>query len=365
MLWIIFALLVGAAALIALWPLSRAVNADVSPARLVYATALSEIETDRSRGLLSDADVDVATTNAARMLIATSATSQRSPALIEADIQRKKIVSVIVLLLLPFMSFSLYSTLGAGDGGLQSPNAQSQQKPEDLLQALQKIEAHLKDHPDDGVGFEVVAPVYSRMGKLPQAINAYKQALRLLGETPERNANYAEALIVERNGEVSPEAERVLMAAVSAEPDQPKANYYLGAAAEQRGDTSKASEIWRALLLHGAPDAPWRQDVETRLAALNSQPAGKDAREIGTNEPGQISDTSAPMISSMVAGLAAKLEKDPAQLDGWLKLIRSYVVLKDSAQAQSTLNKAKAQFHSDAASLKQILDLAGTLGLEK
>ncbi len=40
------------------------------------------------------------------------------------------------------------------------------------------------------------------------------------------------------------------------------------------------------------------------------------------------------MIRSMVDGLAQKLEADPRNLDGWLRLIRARVVLKETDVAQ-------------------------------
>ena len=43
------------------------------------------------------------------------------------------------------------------------------------------IEAHLAKNPQDGRGWEVVAPVYVRTGRTNDAVKAYESALRLLG----------------------------------------------------------------------------------------------------------------------------------------------------------------------------------------
>ena len=69
------------------------------------------------------------------------------------------------------------------------------------------------------------------------------------------------------------------------------------------------------------------------------------------------------MIRSMVAGLAAKLEKDPSQLDGWLRLIRSYIVLNQRDDAVAALGKARAQFNADPQALSRINEMARSQGL--
>ena len=51
----------------------------------------------------------------------------------------------------------------------------------DLAAAIAKIEAHLAQHPDDGRGYEVLAPVYLRIGRANDAVRAASEALRLLG----------------------------------------------------------------------------------------------------------------------------------------------------------------------------------------
>jgi cytochrome c-type biogenesis protein CcmH len=48
------------------------------------------------------------------------------------------------------------------------------------------------------------------------------------------------------------------------------------------------------------------------------------------------------MIRSMVAGLAAKLDQDPGNLDGWLRLTRAYQVLGESEKASSARSRAAA-----------------------
>ncbi len=358
MLWIIFALLVGIAALTALWPLSRTPLLKSDADRLVYEASVLAIAADVSRGLLSKAEADYAKATAARAFLSKSAIADTVPSGTASGLLRKKMMSVFIVLVFPFASFGLYSKLGAGDVtsmAAVSPGAETQM---DLPAALKKIEDHLREHPEDGAGYEVIAPVYTRLGRFSDAASAYLAANRLLGETPERLANYAEALILIQNGKVTDDAEKALKAAVLAEPFHPKANFYLGLEAEQAGDKPKAKSIWTSLLQNSPADAAWRADVEAHLAAIDGDPANQP-----TSASNAIPQADAPMIRGMVEGLAAKLEQNPNQLEGWLRLIRSYVVLKDIDKAKITLEKAKAHFASDATASLQIQQLALSLGL--
>jgi cytochrome c-type biogenesis protein CcmH len=51
-------------------------------------------------------------------------------------------------------------------------------------------------------------------------------------------------------------------------------------------------------------------------------------------------ETSA-FINSMVSGLVEKLKAEPDDIDGWLRLSRSYIVLKNLAPARESLKEAK------------------------
>jgi len=69
------------------------------------------------------------------------------------------------------------------------------------------------------------------------------------------------------------------------------------------------------------------------------------------------------MIRGMVERLAERLKENKSDLEGWLRLIRSYAVLKETDKAQDAAATAKQQFASDAKALEQIDALTQGLGL--
>ncbi len=69
------------------------------------------------------------------------------------------------------------------------------------------------------------------------------------------------------------------------------------------------------------------------------------------------------MIRGMVDRLASRLKENGADLDGWLRLIRSYAVLNESGKAQEAAASARKQFASEPEALTRIETLTGELGI--
>jgi cytochrome c-type biogenesis protein CcmH len=232
----------------------------------------------------------------------------------------------------------------------------------DLAAAIAKIEAHLAQHPDDGRGYEVLAPVYLRLGRAGDAVSAARAALRLLGETPARYALYGEALVAAANGVVTQEAKQSFEAAAK-DPSAAEPRFFLGLAAEQEGDIARATDIWGKLVAEAPQDAPWAQALRERVAALGAGPESRQdglaAKIEALPEAGQMT-----AIRGMVEGLAARLAQNGQDLEGWLRLVRSYTVLHEPGKARSALIDAKRNLAGDPSAIARIEALARELGLE-
>ena len=64
-----------------------------------------------------------------------------------------------------------------------------------------------------------------------------------------------------------------------------------------------------------------------------------------------------------MASLDAKLREDPKNIEGWMRLIRSYGVLKQPDKAADALKRGLAVFPADSAEGKQMLALAQGMGI--
>jgi cytochrome c-type biogenesis protein CcmH len=71
----------------------------------------------------------------------------------------------------------------------------------------------------------------------------------------------------------------------------------------------------------------------------------------------------AEMIRGMVQQLAGRLHADGSDVEGWLKLVRSYAVLGDRDKAKDAASDARHALSNHPDQVKRIDDLVKDLGL--
>jgi cytochrome c-type biogenesis protein CcmH len=370
-LWIIFAVMTAAAILAVLWPLGRgprpaAGGSDV----LVYRDQLKEIDRDRSSGLIGEAEAEAARLEVSRRLLA-AAEPPPVPVSPTAQMQwakRRHIAAVATLIVLALGPLGLYVALGSPSipGEPAFARASTATGRESIAALVSQVEAHLARNPNDGAGWEVLAPVYARLGRFDDAVTARKKALILNGATAAREADLGEAETAAADGVVTAEAKAAFDRAVARDGHEVKARYFLGLAAEQDGKGEDAAAIWRSLLADAPAGAPWTGFVREALARVSNTPlvlAGPDASDIAAAS-NMSDDERRDMIRGMVARLADRLQGDGADVEGWLRLVRAYVVLGDRDKAKGAAAAARRALGERPGDVKRIDDLVKGLGLE-
>lgn len=378
--WVLCAVLTAAVLYTVTRPLATrtvdgSADVGVSSDVAVYRDQLSEIEADRLRGLLSDAEAEAARVEISRRLLA-KAEAGRVASTVEPRRSSKaaKVTFISAAILVPALSLTFY--LAVGSPGLPGqPHAARIAVPSEratIDSLVAKVEERLRAHPEDGQGWDVIAPVYLRQGRFTEAAQAYRHAIRLLGESPRRLDGLGEATVFASNGIVTEEARRTFARLAELEPAQPEPRFWLALAKEQDGDLAGALEGYRKLVADAPPNADWRQSVEQRIAELEQRMGagatpedgrGPTAEDIAAAEKLAPADRAA-MIQQMVEGLAQRLEADGTDLAGWQRLLRAYTVLGQKDKANDALTKARKAFADDAPALAALDDLARRLGLD-
>jgi cytochrome c-type biogenesis protein CcmH len=390
--WVISAAMVAAAVLALTWPLSRKAglarqeaDADVA----AYGQSLKEIEADRGRGLLSEEEAEAARIEVSRRLLARVEAAERSSAAgvaASASSRVREPVFYAIALLIPAAAMGLYLALGSPALPDKPHAARLHQAPAkaSIAELVVRVEERLRAHPEDGQGWDVIAPVYLRFERYQDAAQAYRNAIRLLGETPRRLIGLGESLARGRDGVVAEEARQAFERALALEAGNRAARFWLALAKEQDGRLSEALADFRALLAGEPPEASSRTILEERISALTARLGGKgtasppgdagtsgaardnrgpDAAEVAAAERLSPAERNA-MISGMVEGLAKRLKQDGKDLPGWERLVRAYVVLGRRQDALEALAGARRAFAGDATSLAALDSLAQSLGLE-
>ena len=358
-IWIILLAMTAAAVMAVLWPLSRhyAVTRQADPDTQFYREQVAEIERDLARGVLLPSEAEAARAEAGRRLLrATGVHGDAYAAVGEPALRRRRAASTLALSIIPILALATYEIYGSPQVLNHPPAAGMAQQAEgvDFMAAVSQIESHLAKNPQDGRGWEVIAPVYLRMGRIDDAVKAYEAAVRYQAPDANRFANYGEVLVMAKDGLVSGEAQAAFEQALKLDASSPKARFYLARAAVQDGQIEKAKAAYAELISLSPPDAPWVEAVKQELAALDgSLPTGRQ-------EAGQIGPDA---IAGMVAGLASRLEAQGGTAEEWARLMRSYTVLGQRDKAMDAARRAKEALAQDSAALKTIDAMAQELKL--
>jgi len=234
----------------------------------------------------------------------------------------------------------------------------------------------------DAADWRVVGWAYAEKGDSEASAAAYRKAAAIEPANAENWSSLAEALQTASTS-VVPEASAALEKALALDPSDPRARYFLAVQKDLRGDHKGALENWAALLRDTPAGAPWRADLERTIAQGASRnklavpeavaapasapvataaipgPSPDQLAAAGSIPPGQQD----AMARAMVERLAARLAANPRDADGWIRLMRSRVVLNDPAGAGQALQSGLAAFAGDGATQGRLKSAAAQLGL--
>lgn len=365
-LWFVFALMTAAAIFAVLLPLGLRGRQQIEGSEAsVYKDQLAEVDRDRAAGLIAAPEAEAARVEISRRLLAAADQEHGRPAM-QSNPRLRRSISVLALIGLPVLSLAIYLPQGSPrlpDFPLAARNRAPEGQPIDSLVA--QVENHLAKHPTDGRGWSVLAPVLLRLGRFNDAVRAYRNAIAYSGETAEARADLGVAIVAAAGGVVTDDAKAQFKRALGLKPDEPRASYFLGLAAEQDGRKTDAASIWRAMLDKAPANAPWRPVVQQALARVGGDGLGP-ALSAPTMRAAQnmTAANREAMIHSMVARLAGQLKQNGNDVQGWLRLVRAYMVMGDRAKAESARADARQAVAKDPERLKQLNEGLKNLGLD-
>ncbi len=387
LLWVGFAVLTAAVLALLMRSLRGgegiASNLDSRDADLaVYRDQLAEIDRERAEGLLQGIEAETARAEIGRRILARAEASTTSAAARSAGSGSSRWLGILATV--PVAAVGLYLVYGspALPGLPHASRIAVRPDKAGVEELVARVEARLKEHPGDGQGWDVLGPVYLMQQRFPEAADAFRRSIAILGSSAKRQWGLAQSLIGAGDGAVSAEARAALEKVLSLEPGRNEVRFWIAYGKEQDGKREEAVAEYRAILASSPAEAPWRGAVEDRLAGLGAaaEPArgprlaaGNSAATPADRGP-SASDVAAAqamspeaqqeMIGKMVAGLAQRLKDNGLDLAGWQKLVRAYKVLGRDADARKALADARASFAGNAAALEEIGALARSLGFD-
>ncbi len=225
----------------------------------------------------------------------------------------------------------------------------SNPSPQDLRGLIAALAQTVRNRPKDGKGWTLLGRGYLTLGDANDAAAAFRRGIPVSPavQRPELYSAYGEALTLAAGGAVPAEAEGAFRHALAGNPKDFAARYYLGLAYASRRDAPRALALWDSLLADAPPNVSWRAELVDRMAMLRAA--------TGT----------APAVGAMVTSLAERLKREPADLDGWQRLIRAYSVLGEHDKANNALAQARSALKANPEAQARLGVEARQLKLER
>jgi len=283
-----------------------------------------------------------------------------------------------------------FNVLGGAGGGTPAATATGGDSIEALKAAA---EASSKD----AGPWSDLAFAYFQAQRFDEAAGAYRRALSIAPDEAVLWSALGESLVLaSKRDPLPPEALQAFRKAVSLDPQDPRARYFLAAKKDIDKDHEGAIAAWLALLADSPQGAPWEADlvrtieqvgqmnkidVAPRIAKAQAGrkpaliapgsgavagdqastalrgPSAADVAAAGAMKPSE----QRQMAQGMVEQLEARLQSEPKNLDGWVMLIRSRMTLGEPAKAKAAL---EAAVKANPGSTAQLREQAAGLGVK-
>ncbi|WP_066680163.1 c-type cytochrome biogenesis protein CcmI [Caulobacter sp. CCH9-E1] len=233
-----------------------------------------------------------------------------------------------------------------------------------LLQPAQiaaVLEGVAAERPNDAEPLVFLAKARAAAGDMAGAEQALRRAVDRAPNRADIWSLLGETFVIEAKGDIGADAKLAFSRALKADPKDLRARYYLGRARIAEGDVAGGVGDWRALLNSLAPNDPARTALGREIAEVEAA-GGLPAPEPAADQNPQVQG----MIAGMVEGLAARLAQSPDDPDGWVRLVRAYAVLGETAKRDVALATASARFKDQPkvlAALRQAADAPAQPGM--
>ena len=214
----------------------------------IFRDQLRELETEKSEGMLAEADFEQARRELQRRLLEEVEPEAVTQAAAASHAPSRK-TAIAILLLLPVLALLGYGVLGRPQAlDPMQTAARPKVSPEQINAMVAKLAERMQANPDDMQGWLMLARSYKTMGRYEDAAAAYGKAEKVINDDPELLASYAETLAMASGTGLKGKPAQLIARALKLDPKQPHALFLAGAAAMEAGDKKQAIAYWEALL---------------------------------------------------------------------------------------------------------------------
>ncbi|MDA9008911.1 c-type cytochrome biogenesis protein CcmI [Alphaproteobacteria bacterium] len=217
---------------------------------------------------------------------------------------------------------------------------------DELDEIATDLEAVVADGNGTGQTYYLLGDTYRRLGRFSEASIKFTQAYEANYAPFQSLMAIAETAIAEQQGGVNDVARQALSKAAELDGKNLRLQFYRGAILAQDGEFDNALGLWENLRAKSSDPELNRQldiNIQAIKKGLNGDQQPGPSQEDIVAAQDMTADDRQSMIEGMVERLAGKLEEDPSDVDGWLRLIRAYLVLEKRTEAEVAIHSLLEQ----------------------
>lgn len=360
MTWAPFAVLALIASIIMAMPMLRQKRSVVASSEAIPAVLLDQLDEvgrDIERGVISKEEGQGAEQEIKRRILMHA---RKNPQNAKRSTKGGRSALILSAVLVPVFAAVYYTSMGSPEisSVAFAKRLEERQEAAQINDAAARLYDRLVGDPNGGPseGWMLLGQAYAKMGRFPDAVAAFE----IVSDRPEADSAVfsmlAEALINDEEGIVTPRAEDAIDKAIALGPSNPAAVYYKAIALSQAGDAELARNILIERLEAADGFYPWMEtllseanrigaeigDIPVPITRFDSmtETFGPTQEDI-LNAQNMSEEDRGAFIQSMVERLAARLEDEPNDLEGWMQLGNAYSVLGRVDEAIDALEKAE------------------------
>ncbi len=310
-----------------------------------YRRQLAEIGDLADRGLIEAGERKSAEAEAGRRLLAAADAPAEAWT---ADPSRPLVLAAAFAA--PALALALYLTVGAPgaldqpfEGRLKTWMAANPEQlgPQEMAAVLNRMTSQ---RPNDPEGYRFLALAEGASNNPSGAVRAVKRAVRIAPGRADLWEMLGEALIYQGGGAISDDARDAFAQALKLDQTNLAARFNLARGKVAGGDKAGGVGDLQAMLAALPADDQHRPALQAAIAEAQGAPAS--ARGLNADQ--------LTAVRGMVAGLAERLSKAPDDPAGWVKLVRAYAVLGDTAKREAALRQASTRYANKPDILEQL-----------
>ncbi|HQU80197.1 MAG TPA: c-type cytochrome biogenesis protein CcmI [Azonexus sp.] len=237
----------------------------------IFRDQLKELETEKTEGMLADADFEQARRELQRRLLEDVEPDAAAMKAAPASHAPSRKTAIAILLLLPVLALLGYGMLGKPQAlDPMQTSAPPKMTAEQISGMVASLAEKMKANPDDMQGWLMLARSYKTMGRYEEAAEAYGKAEKVINDDPELLASYAETIAMAAGKGLKGKPAQLIERALKLDPQNAHALFLAGAAAMEAGDNKKGIAYWEALLPQVEPGSEIDQMLRSGIDKMKA-----------------------------------------------------------------------------------------------